>query len=140
MLVEKLHLGCYAYLHGHEVGGTNPSLLKAMGCGNCAIAFDSVFNAEVLVGTGLSKPTAASTSSSSTRGSATSCGPRSPSPATSIFYFLGMNQAWAWQFPLRDGKFSVGVVVDKEDFQKSGRSEDQFFQSLIGRSGTSTWP
>jgi len=53
MLVEKLHLGCYAYLHGHQVGGTNPSLLKAMGCANLAIAFDSVFNAEVLAGTGL---------------------------------------------------------------------------------------
>jgi glycosyltransferase involved in cell wall biosynthesis len=53
MLIEKLHLGCYAYLHGHEVGGTNPSLLKAMGCGNCAIALGSVFNVEVLGGTGL---------------------------------------------------------------------------------------
>ena len=53
MLVEKLHLGCYAYLHGHEVGGTNPSLLKAMGCRNAAIALGSVFNVEVLGGTGL---------------------------------------------------------------------------------------
>ena len=53
MLVEKLHLGCYGYLHGHEVGGTNPSLLKAMGCGNGVLALGSVFNVEVLGGTGL---------------------------------------------------------------------------------------
>ena len=52
----------------------------------------------------------------------------------SIFYFLGLNQAWAWQFPLRDGKVSVGVVVDKEDFQKSGRSEEEFFDTLVHRS------
>jgi flavin-dependent dehydrogenase len=60
--------------------------------------------------------------------------PPEPFSGHSIFYFLGLNQAWAWQFPLRDGKFSVGVVVDKEDFQKSGRDENEFFQSLIGRS------
>jgi glycosyltransferase involved in cell wall biosynthesis len=53
MLVEKLHLGCFGYLHGHEVGGTNPSLLKAMGCANTVLAFDSEFNAENLEGTGV---------------------------------------------------------------------------------------
>jgi glycosyltransferase involved in cell wall biosynthesis len=53
MLVESLHLGAYAYLHGHEVGGTNPSLLKAMGCGNLAIALDTAFNAENLADAGL---------------------------------------------------------------------------------------
>jgi glycosyltransferase involved in cell wall biosynthesis len=52
MRVESLHLGCYAYLHGHEVGGTNPSLLKAMGCANLAIALDTPFNSENLEGTG----------------------------------------------------------------------------------------
>jgi glycosyltransferase involved in cell wall biosynthesis len=53
MLVERLHLGCFAYLHGHEVGGTNPSLVKAMGCGNTALALDTEFNTEVLDGNGL---------------------------------------------------------------------------------------
>jgi glycosyltransferase involved in cell wall biosynthesis len=53
MRVEYLHLGAYAYLHGHEVGGTNPSLLKAMGCGNLALALHNTFNADVLAGTGL---------------------------------------------------------------------------------------
>jgi FADH2 O2-dependent halogenase len=52
----------------------------------------------------------------------------------SLFYFLGLNQAWAWQFPLRHGHWSVGVVADKEDFQKSGKSEEEFFDSLIQRS------
>ncbi|MBM3334708.1 glycosyltransferase, partial [Candidatus Sumerlaeota bacterium] len=51
--IEELHLNCFAYLHGHEVGGTNPSLLKAMGCGNIVIAHNVQFNAEVLGGTGI---------------------------------------------------------------------------------------
>lgn len=37
----------YAYIHGHSVGGTNPSLLEAMGCGNRIIAHDNQFNREV---------------------------------------------------------------------------------------------
>ena len=38
----------FAYLHGHSVGGTNPSLLEAMGCGNLIIAHDNPFNRETL--------------------------------------------------------------------------------------------
>jgi glycosyltransferase involved in cell wall biosynthesis len=38
------------------VGGTNPSLLKAMGYGNCILALDTVFNREVLDDTGLFFP------------------------------------------------------------------------------------
>ena len=52
MLIESLHLGAYGYLHGHEVGGTNPALLKAMGCGNLVIALDTEFNSENLADTG----------------------------------------------------------------------------------------
>lgn len=51
--IEALHLGAKAYIHGHEVGGTNPSLLKAMGCGNLILAHDVRFNREVLAGNGL---------------------------------------------------------------------------------------
>ncbi|MGH2777415.1 MAG: NAD(P)/FAD-dependent oxidoreductase [Actinomycetota bacterium] len=51
-----------------------------------------------------------------------------------LFYFLGLNQAWSWQFPLRDGKESIGIVLDKEDFQKSGNDYEEFFDSLIHRS------
>lgn len=36
------------YLHGHSVGGTNPSLLEAMGAGNVVLAHDNPFNREVL--------------------------------------------------------------------------------------------
>lgn len=36
------------YLHGHSVGGTNPSLLEAMGAGNVVLAHDNLFNREVL--------------------------------------------------------------------------------------------
>lgn len=45
--LEALRYGCIAYFHGHSVGGTNPSLLEALGSGNIIIAHDNVFNREV---------------------------------------------------------------------------------------------
>jgi hypothetical protein len=33
-----------AYIHGHQVGGTNPSLVEALGAGNAIIAHDNKFN------------------------------------------------------------------------------------------------
>jgi len=51
-----------------------------------------------------------------------------------LFYFLGLNKCWAWNIPLRNGVTSMGVVVDKRDFQVSGRSEEEFFFSLVRRS------
>lgn len=50
---RELNCNCYAYIHGHSVGGTNPSLLKALGFGNCILAFDVPFNREVLLDYGL---------------------------------------------------------------------------------------
>jgi len=47
-VIRELHCNCFVYVHGHSVGGTNPSLLKAMGYGNCILALDTVFNREVL--------------------------------------------------------------------------------------------
>lgn len=35
---------CIAYVHGHQVGGTNPSLVEALGAGNAVIAHDNRFN------------------------------------------------------------------------------------------------
>ncbi|WP_405395230.1 DUF1972 domain-containing protein [Microbispora hainanensis] len=51
-LLDALYAGCSSYLHGHSVGGTNPSLLRAMGAGAPVIAYDVVFNREVLDDTG----------------------------------------------------------------------------------------
>jgi glycosyltransferase involved in cell wall biosynthesis len=47
-LLEALRFYSLIYFHGHAVGGTNPSLLEAMGCGNIIIAHDNTFNKEVL--------------------------------------------------------------------------------------------
>jgi glycosyltransferase involved in cell wall biosynthesis len=52
-LLQALRYFCRAYLHGHSVGGTNPSLVEAMGCGNIVIAHDNPFNREVLSDSGL---------------------------------------------------------------------------------------
>lgn len=46
--IRELHCNCFAYIHGNEVGGTNPALLKAMGYGNCVIALNVSYNKEVL--------------------------------------------------------------------------------------------
>lgn len=65
-----------------------------------------------------------------------------PAPARlegfTLFYFLGLNQGWSWHIPLRDGRASMGVVVDKEDFQKTGKSHEEFFYGLVSRSKTFT--
>ena len=52
--IKELHCNCFAYIHGNEVGGTNPALLKAMGYGNMVLASDNVFNNEVLFDAGIS--------------------------------------------------------------------------------------
>lgn len=48
-ILKELYANCYAYLHGHEFGGTNPTLLKALAYGNCILALDTVFSREVLL-------------------------------------------------------------------------------------------
>ncbi|MCW2705805.1 MAG: hypothetical protein JWQ37_3800 [Blastococcus sp.] len=45
--LDQLYGNCFTYLHGHSVGGTNPSLLRALGGGAAVIAFDVDFNREV---------------------------------------------------------------------------------------------
>lgn len=42
-----------SYFHGHSVGGTNPSLLEAMGSRNLCICHDNQFNREVVQDHGL---------------------------------------------------------------------------------------
>ena len=47
-ILAELYHQSYAYLHGHEYGGTNPTMLKAMGYGCAILALDTVFNREML--------------------------------------------------------------------------------------------
>lgn len=47
-LLDQLYAHAATYLHGHSVGGTNPSLLRAMGAATTVLAWDVVFNREVL--------------------------------------------------------------------------------------------
>jgi glycosyltransferase involved in cell wall biosynthesis len=47
-LLDQLYANAYVYWHGHSVGGTNPSLLRAVGAGTATNAFDVTFNREVL--------------------------------------------------------------------------------------------
>ncbi len=47
-LLDQLYANALTYLHGHSVGGTNPSLLRAMGAGTSVIAWDVNFNREVV--------------------------------------------------------------------------------------------
>ncbi len=49
-LLRELYCHSYAYLHGHEFGGTNPALLKALGFGCGILALDTPFSREVLAG------------------------------------------------------------------------------------------
>ena len=51
--LDALRLHSIAYLHGHRVGGTNPSLVEALGAGNAVIAHDNPFNRWVAGDAGL---------------------------------------------------------------------------------------
>ncbi|MGF6551743.1 DUF1972 domain-containing protein [Paraburkholderia youngii] len=42
--VKALRRHAVFYLHGHQVGGTNPSLVEALGAGSAVIAHDNEFN------------------------------------------------------------------------------------------------
>lgn len=46
-LVKKIRENCFAYIHGHSVGGTNPSLLEALASTDINILYDCGFNREV---------------------------------------------------------------------------------------------
>lgn len=46
--LDELYANSLTYLHGHSVGGTNPSLLRAAGAGAFVIAYDVAFNREVV--------------------------------------------------------------------------------------------
>lgn len=43
-VLAALRSGCAAYLHGHSVGGTNPSLVEILPYGRPVMAFDCSFN------------------------------------------------------------------------------------------------
>lgn len=46
-LLMKIRENAYGYFHGHEVGGTNPSLLEALGSTDLNLLLDVGFNKEV---------------------------------------------------------------------------------------------
>ncbi|WP_168429214.1 DUF1972 domain-containing protein [Microbacterium sp. K24] len=52
LLLDALYFHAFTYDHGHSVGGTNPSLLRALGASTAVIAFDVAFNREVLADEG----------------------------------------------------------------------------------------
>ena len=47
-VLAALYHHCYVYVHGHEFGGTNPTMIKAMGYGCAILALNTVFNKEML--------------------------------------------------------------------------------------------
>jgi len=47
-LLAELYHNCYVYIHGHEFGGTNPTMINAMAYGSAILALDTVFNQEML--------------------------------------------------------------------------------------------
>ncbi len=46
-LIKKIRENAYAYIHGHSVGGTNPSLIEALATTNLNLLYDVGFNREV---------------------------------------------------------------------------------------------
>lgn len=48
-LLKKIRENAYGYFHGHEVGGTNPSLLEALAITDLNLLLDVGFNREVAI-------------------------------------------------------------------------------------------
>lgn len=46
-LIKKIRENAYGYLHGHSVGGTNPSLIEALASTDLNLLYDVGFNREV---------------------------------------------------------------------------------------------
>lgn len=49
-ILYALRKNARSYIHGHSVGGTNPSLVEAMFCGRPVLAYDVVYNRETTCG------------------------------------------------------------------------------------------
>lgn len=47
-ILSELFHNCYVYIHGHEFGGTNPTMIQAMASSTSIIALNTVFNMEML--------------------------------------------------------------------------------------------
>jgi len=47
-ILAELYHNCYVYVHGHQFGGTNPTMIKAMAYGCAILALNTVFNQEML--------------------------------------------------------------------------------------------
>ncbi|MBI5204629.1 MAG: DUF1972 domain-containing protein [Nitrospirae bacterium] len=52
-VLNELWCNCYAYIHGNEVGGTNPALLQSMASSCFTIAIDVAFSRDVLRNSGV---------------------------------------------------------------------------------------
>lgn len=52
-LLNEIWCNCFAYIHGNEVGGTNPALLQTMASGCFTIAIDVSFSRDVLADAGI---------------------------------------------------------------------------------------
>jgi len=52
-LLNEIWCNCFAYIHGNEVGGTNPALLQTMASGCFTIAIDVSFSRDVLADSGI---------------------------------------------------------------------------------------
>ena len=52
-LIKKIRENAYGYIHGHSVGGTNPSLIEALATTNLNLLYDVGFNKEVAENTAM---------------------------------------------------------------------------------------
>ena len=48
--LSELYKNCFAYIHGHEFGGTNPTMINALYFNIEILALDTLFNREMLIG------------------------------------------------------------------------------------------
>jgi flavin-dependent dehydrogenase len=62
-------------------------------------------------------------------------GVKPPSEQTAEYihvHFLPVERGWVWHIPIYQGVTSVGAVVEKSQFTKSGKDHETFFNELLG--------
>jgi glycosyltransferase involved in cell wall biosynthesis len=109
--LRELRANCFAYIHGNEVGGTNPALLQAMASGCFVIARDVAFNREVLQDAGIY------------------FGKDVPDLAARMQWAL--NNADNLSAFQREARL---IIASQYNWDDSARSYERIFRSLTGRS------
>jgi glycosyltransferase involved in cell wall biosynthesis len=135
-LLDQLYANARIYWHGHSVGGTNPSLLRAIGAGAATNAFDVTFNREVLGDSGRYFSTQAEVSELIAHADATPGDILKRGQAA-----MKIARQYDWD-SVADGYEKLSYKLANHTVRRSGhrrRAADRTSQSALVRAAVTSW-